>query len=269
MKVFLILVAVLASLVAAAQAPAITGGGPDAGAHPQVGIMVVNSSNLGRGYGCSGTLISPTVFLTAAHCDPSLLRVVHVTRLWAYFADQLGDPNAIPMQDLVEGTFVADPQFQPNPGGEEGSIDSHDIAVILLDSPVTITPASLPAADLLDQLASKGGLLGQSFTNVGYGATGYEFGGGPPRKDYPGARLASVSDFQALLPSYLYMLGGTALDTGGTCGGDSGGPAFLGTSTTVVAITSTGDPFCRALNVDYRTDTTSARSFLSHYLQLP
>ena len=181
MRVCLVLAAALASLVAAAPAPAITGGGPDAGAHPQVGIMVVDSSNLGRGYGCSGTLISPTVFLTAAHCNPSLLRHVHVTRVSAYFADQLGDPNAIPTQDLVEGTFVADPQFQPNPGGEEGSIDSHDIAVILLASPVSITPASLAAAGLLDQLAPKGGLLGQSFTNVGYGATGYEFGGGPPR----------------------------------------------------------------------------------------
>ena len=56
---------------------------------------------------------------------------------------------------------------------------------------------------------------------------------------------------------------------GGTCYGDSGGPHFLGTSQVVVAITVTGDAPCRATDVDYRTDTPSARAFLATYVSLP
>jgi len=64
-----------------------------------------------------------------------------------------------------------------------------------------------------------------------------------------------------------------SLGDGGTCYGDSGGPNFLGAGTTetdiVAAITITGDFMCRATNVDYRLDTTSARTFLQQFVALP
>jgi hypothetical protein len=37
----------------------------------------------------------------------------------------------------------------------------------------------------------------------------------------------------------------------------------------IVSITITGDSVCRATNVAYRLDTTSARSFLAAYVALP
>jgi hypothetical protein len=54
---------------------------------------------------------------------------------------------------------------------------------------------------------------------------------------------------------------------GGTCYGDSGGPHFLGS--TVVALTVTGDTWCKATDKDYRVDTAQARAFLSGYVDLP
>ena len=54
---------VVLALVGAAPAAAITGGRPDGNAHPYVGIVLTADGAL-----CSGSLLSPTVFLTAGHC---------------------------------------------------------------------------------------------------------------------------------------------------------------------------------------------------------
>jgi hypothetical protein len=53
-----------------ANAHAITNGQLDGNKHPEVGALVDYDSK-GTAYAfCSGTLISPTVMLTAAHCNP-------------------------------------------------------------------------------------------------------------------------------------------------------------------------------------------------------
>ncbi len=258
--------AAIACLFSAMPVGAITNGVPDGNAHPQVGVVVAEFHG-GRHYGCSGTLLSPTLFLLAAHCDLSFLQP---TGLWVYFNPTLSDPNTIPAGDLHAGTFVADPEFQPNPGRKDAGLDSHDIAVILLGSPLTgITPASLPPAGLLDQLASSNGLHDAVFTNVGYGASGFSQGGGPPEPEFSGLRADSASSFMSLENAYLRLSENQATGNGGTCLFDSGGPQFLGGSNMLVSITVDGDQYCTALDVNYRLDTPSARSFLSTYVLLP
>jgi hypothetical protein len=58
---------------------------------------------------------------------------------------------------------------------------------------------------------------------------------------------------------------------GGICAGDSGGPHFLGgvNSNLVVSTTLGSDRWCRASNLTYRLDTSSARDFLADYVTLP
>ena len=69
-------IAILASLVLAAPAGAITYGTPDGNRHPQVGALLAPQAySDGTWAACSGTLIAPTVFLTAAHCDLEVDRV--------------------------------------------------------------------------------------------------------------------------------------------------------------------------------------------------
>ena len=66
--------ALIACGVLAASAGAVTTNGfPDDGRHPNVGAIMVPASS-GNGYAsvCSGTLVSPTVFLTASHCTAFL-----------------------------------------------------------------------------------------------------------------------------------------------------------------------------------------------------
>src|SRR5829696_6769020 len=137
----------LAVLLPAAPASAITNGTADGSAHPNVGGLVSPTQySDGTWIYCSGTLISPTVFLTAAHCADDGERVA-VTFDTDYEA---GDR-------LYYGTFEADPLYN------QSQSDPHDIAVVVLDTAVRgITPALLPEADSLATLTA-----GQPITAVG------------------------------------------------------------------------------------------------------
>ena len=241
--------ALLAALTAVSPAAAITNGTPDGQRHPNVGGLVSPTQYPdGTWLYCSGTLISPTVFLTAAHCAEDGERV-GVTFDTAY---QDGDK-------VHYGTFEADPlysQVQSNP---------HDIAVVRLDKPVRgITPPTLPEADSLSGLSGT-----QTFTSVGYGA--YEVTNGPGGHQYlyDDVRMTATGTLNSTNPSWLRISMNPSTGNGGTCYGDSGGPNFLGKTEILAAITITGDAVCRSTNVVYRLDTESARTFLAQYVELP
>ena len=59
--------------------------------------------------------------------------------------------------------------------------------------------------------------------------------------------------------------------SGGTCYGDSGGPHFLGgtSSNLIVSVTVTGDSVCKATDKTYRLDTATARGFLDDFVAVP
>src|SRR5438477_9383645 len=76
MKRLIATATLLAALATAPAALAITNGGPDGNGHPEVGALLAQQAfSDGTWEECSGTLISPTVFLTAAHCDEGVSRV--------------------------------------------------------------------------------------------------------------------------------------------------------------------------------------------------
>jgi secreted trypsin-like serine protease len=239
------------ALALAVPASAIVNGSPDGEDHPNVGGLVADEAySDGTWLYCSGTLISPTVFLTAAHCGEADDDRVRVTFSTAY---QDGDTT-------YAGTFHADPDY-----GTPAQSDPHDIAVVVLDEAVDgIAPATLPAAGSLSELPGK-----QSFTSVGYGAHEVTNEPGGHRYLYDDVRMAATGTLNAVNPAWLRISMNRATGNGGTCYGDSGGPNFLGDSSTVAATTITGDAVCRATNVVYRLDTASARSFLSEYVALP
>ena len=236
------------SLLWATPALAITYGGPDGAAHPQVGGLVADHAySDGTWIYCSGTLISPTVFLTAAHC-------AETTRVRISFSTAYKDGDV-----TYSGTFHGDLAYS------QTQSDPHDIAVVVLDKPVKgITPALLPKAASLDGLPAT-----QQFTSVGYGA--YEVTQGPGGHGflYDDVRGVATGTLNATNPAWLRISMNPSTGNGGTCYGDSGGPNFLGTSKIIAATTITGDAICRSTNVDYRLDTTSARTFLGAYVTLP
>ena len=247
MRRLMITAAVLGLLSLAAPAAAITNGTSDGNGHPNVGGLVAPQAySDGTWVYCSGTLIAPRVFLTAAHCGEG--DRVRVTFDPAY---QDGDK-------VYAGTWHADPLYN---GAQD---DPHDIAVVVLDSSPRITPARLPAADSLAKLPN-----GQQITSVGYGAHEVTNSPGGHQYLYNDVREVATGTLNSVTPSWLRVSMNPATGDGGTCYGDSGGPNFLGTSDVVAATTITGDAICRATNVDYRLDTPSARNFLRDYVTLP
>jgi V8-like Glu-specific endopeptidase len=243
-----VLATVLASLVVAAPAGAITFGSPDGDGHPNVGgLVAAKAYSDGTWIYCSGTLISPTVFLTAAHCAEG-------ARVRVSFSSAYQDGDKV-----YTGTWHADPAYN------QSQSDPHDIAVVVLDKEVKgIAPAKLPKAGSLSKLPST-----QQFTSVGYGA--YEVTNQPGGHQYlyNDVRGVATGTLNSINASWLRISMNPSHGDGGTCYGDSGGPNFLGSSDVIAATTITGDAVCRSTNVDYRLDTSSTRSFLAPYVSLP
>jgi secreted trypsin-like serine protease len=242
----------VAVLLASGAALGITGGTEDGNGHPYVGALVDKFDGETYPY-CTGTLISPKVLLTAAHCYPETTRNFGVTFDATYTAGSA----------LYRGTFYDDP-------------NGNDIAVVVFNQAIPgIDPEELPNLPTAGQFndAAKG----SKFTAVGYGAikSGTQ-SGGPSSIEYEDVRRYAVSTLKTVNRDYLRL--SQNQDSGGTCYGDSGGPNFVGeypynydpnNVPTIASTTITGDGWCNSTNVTLRLDTKSARDFLGTYVTLP
>jgi hypothetical protein len=153
--------AALLVLLLSTPASAITNGEPDGDAHPYVGI-IFNVDTF-----CTGTLLSPTVFLTAGHCTvlfegtPTYVTfesepVVNPdpTQPWFY------TDNAVAVAEVytMEGYGEVFPQLT--------GYSRNDLGIAILAEPVYMeTYGALPDEGLAASFTSS-----QTFTAVGYGA---------------------------------------------------------------------------------------------------
>ena len=191
-----IFIALCAALAFATVGSAITNGMPDGNGHPQAGALLAQQAfSDGTWVECSGTLIAPRVFMTAAHCDEGVSRV-EVT-----FASTFDRATS----KTYWGTWHADPEFS------QRASNPHDIAVVVLDQAVQgITPARLPGAGSLANLSKD-----QQFTPVGYGAQSVTSGKGGKIFHYADVRFAAVGTLNAITPSWLRISQNPSTGNGG------------------------------------------------------
>jgi hypothetical protein len=259
---------VLAVTVAAPRAQAVTNAVPDGDGHPYAGVVVrYDDGDPTPQQGCSGVLVAPSVFLTAAHCVASWAGQTGVTRDVTFDPHwSAGDP---PSPQYAVAGWAIPPGFGARlPGG----MPAEDVAVVELASPaVGIVPARLPTAGLLDQLTAPGGQHFVGFDVVGYGGPGVDTGGGHPQPvfDADAVRQVATASFERLSPTHLATDAVTNLGEGTNCYGDSGSPHLVAGTDIVVATSSWIQPLCRSWSYSVRLDTPDIRAFLAPFVQLP
>ena len=235
-------------VIVPSSAIAITDGTPDtSNRYPFVGLLAFRDADGEYMHRCSGTLLTPTVVLTASHCTDGT-SVVH-----AYFSFQVPDDfRENPVGVL--GTPHTNPLYNPK------TLDN-DASVVVLSTPVSLgTYPVLPHEGLLSELKAAHEIQDDVFANVGYGVLN---GSPPPILLDNEDRWYSTSPYGGLTQNNLHLHGNhQATGQGGTCFGDSGGPHFWEDSLILVSVTSWGDAICHSLDMTQRTDIPSVLDWL-------
>ena len=277
----------LLGAVAAAPAAAITRGGTlDGNDHPMVGLLTVHAEGDEYLWRCSGTLISPTVFITAGHCtEPDDSQGFGLPAYGLiYFHDELIEPDpefdlATRSCDGIEGFPCGDqggdfitrtgelflhPEYDPN------AFYTHDLGIVVLDQPLNLEEyGELPELNSLDELRT-----GRStrFDSVGFGLQRAHGPGASWRDIANRVRMVAhpfllqLNIGRPLIRDFAMLLSNNS-NTGGTCFGDSGGPNFLAGTLTLAAVTSFGTNWaCGGTGGVYRIDRADDLEWIGSFL---
>ena len=245
----------------AVPAAAVTNGALDGDAHPYVVLLVAQDAEGTPLWRCTGTLMSPTIVLTAGHCTEEPAAHIEV-----WFDADVTDATAhdYPFTGDVGGTPYTHPQYDPD------AFFLFDLGVVELDTPFESPNGVYGVLPTLNQLDSMKPGRRSLFTSVGYGLQA-AFPDAAAWKDQQ-LRIRMVAHPQLLQVNtpgftgdYSLLLSNNA-HTGGTCFGDSGGPNFIGNTNVVAGVTSFGiNPTCGGTGGVYRIDRADDLAWLATF----
>ena len=283
MKVSIRIAASIAALAAFSPSVfAITWGQPDGNAHPNV-VNLIFERPAGL-YSCTGTLLSPTVVLTAGHCteEAGAVNINTWVRndadLDAAFAAER--PSYASTRAWLDATWSKG-QAIPHPQYNDYAQfpDTFDVGVVLLTTPIYVAEyGALPTLGQFDYLRkSRGSAHDRRAVIVGYGLQGAipAFSQDDWVRYVGETSVQNVGNASVLGPQNFQFSNnpGKGNGVGGTCSGDSGGPAFwvdpaTGQETnTIMAVNSYSiTPLCNGVDYQIRTDIAVTLDFVTPYL---
>jgi secreted trypsin-like serine protease len=234
--------------------------------HPHVGLLVFDVGG-SPAWRCSGTLLSPTVMLTAGHCTFG----TSGGRVW--FEPDVGAGRPDNGYPFGGGTSIEFVEIYTHPEYIDAAFYLYDVGVVILAESVYLdTYGTLADIGLLDRLAVRRGLQDQSFTVVGYGLQSVVPSLQADLVRYQGSvqliDVRGTAGIPAGTSASFTNNPGKGNGSGGTCFGDSGGPIFYGDSNVIAAVTSYGlNANCAGTGGGYRVDTVDDQAFINQFLQ--
>lgn len=243
--------------------------------HPFVGLVTFQDSAGEFLWRCSGSLISPTVFVTAGHCTDAPAVTARV-----YFQQDAGanyDPalQLDPVSGYPEycaagtlGTLCAESTRVYDYGFDDfaGFPDTHDAGVVVLTQPIALPEyGSLAPVGTLDSLINKKGRQDVVVLASGYGLSYSSPVGVVSYRERLMGYGKIVNLTSANNDGFNLQSNGNGNGRGGTCSGDSGGPIFYpADSNQIVAVTSFGlNSYCRGVDFSYRVDRAEVQDWIA------
>jgi hypothetical protein len=171
-KVLVVLATLVAAVAFAAPATAVTGDYVKDYEHPFVGLVVFYDAQGEFLWRCTGSLLTPTVFLTAGHCADTVGGAVTAR---VYFQQDAGvnydpatevDPVSGYPEYCADGTLgvtcaTSDQLYNFDFPGSLRLPNTHDVGLVILDQPIFLSEYGVLAeAGSLDQLATRRGFAG-------------------------------------------------------------------------------------------------------------